>query len=100
LRHFARKLRPYLPGILAHCRYPLDTNPIEGSSNRIEVIKRMAYGFRAAFPGVGRWTFSCGGSFGPWPADVHPSGVPQPARSRLQSVPALYSGRQVSRVHA
>lgn len=63
LRHFAQKLRPYLSGILAHCRYPLGTNLIEGINNRIKVIKRMAYGFRddayfflkirAAFPGVG-----------------------------------------------
>ena len=63
LRHFAQKLRPYLPGILAHCRYPLGTNLIEGINNKIKVIKRMAYGFRdddyfflkirAAFPGVG-----------------------------------------------
>lgn len=64
LRHFAKKLRPYLPGILAHCKYPLGTNLIEGMNNKIKVIKRMAYGFRddayfflkirAAFPGVGR----------------------------------------------
>jgi transposase len=64
LRHFAQKLRPYLPGILAHCQYPLGTNLIEGINNKIKVIKRMAYGFRddayfflkirAAFPGVGR----------------------------------------------
>lgn len=63
LRHFAKKLRPYLPGILAHCQYPLGTNLIEGINNKIKVIKRMAYGFRddayfflkirAAFPGVG-----------------------------------------------
>jgi len=63
LRRFARNLRPYLPGILAHCRYPLGTNLIEGINNKIKVIKRMAYGFRddayfflkirAAFPGVG-----------------------------------------------
>lgn len=63
LRHFAQKLRPYLSGILAHCRYPLGTNLIEGINNKIKVIKRMAYGFRddayfflkirAAFPGVG-----------------------------------------------
>lgn len=63
LRRFARNLRPYLPGILAHCQYPLGTNLIEGINNRIKVIKRMAYGFRddayfflkirAAFPGVG-----------------------------------------------
>ena len=44
LRHFAHKLRPYLTGILAHCRYPLGTNLIESINNRIKVIKRMAYG--------------------------------------------------------
>lgn len=64
LRRFARALRPYLAGILAHCQYPLGTNLIEGINNRIKVIKRMAYGFRddayfflkirAAFPGVRR----------------------------------------------
>ena len=64
LVRFARRLKPYLPGILAHCRWPLGTNLIEGINNRIKVIKRMAYGFRddayfflkirAAFPGVGR----------------------------------------------
>lgn len=64
LRLFARRLKPYLPGILAHCRYPLGTNLIEGMNNRIKVIKRMAYGFRdqayfflkirAAFPGLAR----------------------------------------------
>ena len=63
LRRFARALRPYRSGILAHCRYPLGTNLIEGINNKIKVIKRMAYGFRddqyfflkirAAFPGVG-----------------------------------------------
>lgn len=64
LIRFARRLQPYLAGILAHCRYPLGTNLIEGINNKIKVIKRMAYGFRddayfflkirAAFPGVGR----------------------------------------------
>jgi transposase len=59
---FARNLKPYLAGILAHCRWPLGTNLIEGINNKIKVIKRMAYGFRdeayfflkirAAFPGV------------------------------------------------
>jgi transposase len=63
LKTFARRLKPYLPGILAHCRYPLGTNLIEGINNKIKVIKRVAYGFRddnyfflkirAAFPGVG-----------------------------------------------
>jgi len=63
LKRFAANLKPYLPGILAHCRFPLGTNLIEGINNKIKVIKRMAYGFRddayfflkirAAFPGVG-----------------------------------------------
>lgn len=63
LRRFARALRPYRAGIIAHCRYPLGTNLIEGINNKIKVIKRIAYGFRddeyfflkirAAFPGVG-----------------------------------------------
>lgn len=61
LKTFARRLRPFLAGILAHCRWPLGTNLIEGINNTIKVIKRMAYGFRddhyfflrirAAFPG-------------------------------------------------
>lgn len=63
LIRFAQRLQPYLPGILAHCRWPLGTNLVEGINNKIKVIKRMAYGFRddayfflkirAAFPGVG-----------------------------------------------
>ena len=62
LRAFAHKLKVYLPGILAHCHWPLGTNLIEGINNRIKVIKRIAYGFRddayfflkirAAFPGI------------------------------------------------
>jgi transposase len=61
LKAFARKLKPYLPGLLAHCRWPLNTSFLEGMNNRIKVIKRMAYGYRddayfflrirAAFPG-------------------------------------------------
>ena len=61
LRTFVARLTPYIPGILAHCRWPLGTNLIEGINNTIKVIKRMAYGFRddryfflrirAAFPG-------------------------------------------------
>jgi transposase len=61
LKKFARRLKPYLPGILAHCRWPLHTSLLEGINNKIKVIKRMAYGFRddayfflkirAAFPG-------------------------------------------------
>ena len=61
LRQFALKLKPYLAGIIAHCRWRLHTSLLEGINNTIKVIKRMAYGFRddeyfflkirAAFPG-------------------------------------------------
>ena len=46
IKDFARKLKERLPGILAHCKYPLNTSVIEGVNNKIKVIKRMAYGFR------------------------------------------------------
>lgn len=59
---FARHLKARLPGILAHCRFPLHTGLLEGINNKIKVLKRMAYGFRndtyfflkirAAFPGI------------------------------------------------
>jgi transposase len=62
LKRFARILKGYLPGILAHARWPLSTSLLEGMNNKIKVIKRMAYGFRdeayfflkirAAFPGI------------------------------------------------
>lgn len=61
---FAKRLRPYLRGILASARYRLHTSVLEGINNKIKVIKRMAYGFRdstyfflkikAAFPGKAR----------------------------------------------
>jgi transposase len=63
LKRFARRLKSYVPGILAHCTYPLGTNLIEGINDRVKVIKRVAYGsrgdhyffpkIRAAFPGNG-----------------------------------------------
>lgn len=63
LRVFVQRLEPYLLGILAHCRWSLGTNLVEGINNKIKVIKRMAYGYRddayfflkirAAFPGLG-----------------------------------------------
>lgn len=61
LRRFATLLKAYVPGIIAHCRYPLNTGLVEGINNKIKVLKRMAYGYRdeayfflrirAAFPG-------------------------------------------------
>ncbi|WP_162622900.1 ISL3 family transposase [Salinisphaera orenii] len=64
LQRFARRLKPYLHGILARCRHPLHTSVLEGINNTIKVIKRRAYGYRdtdyfflkirAAFPGIAR----------------------------------------------
>lgn len=64
LMTFARRLRGYLPGIVATALYRLNTSVLEGMNNRIKVIKRMAYGYRdteyfflkikAAFPGKTR----------------------------------------------
>jgi len=64
LVRFARRLQPYINGIIASARYHLNTSILEGMNNRIKVIKRMAYGFRdneyfflkikAAFPGLPR----------------------------------------------
>ena len=61
LMAFAKRLRPYLEGIVASALYRLNTSVLEGMNNRIKVIKRMAYGYRdttyfflkikAAFPG-------------------------------------------------
>jgi transposase len=58
---FARRLAPYLDGIIASARFRLNTSVLEGMNNKIKVIKRMAYGYRdsayfflkikAAFPG-------------------------------------------------
>ena len=62
LKKFARRLKEKLPGILAHCYYPLHTSLLEGVTNKIKVLKRMGYGYRdngyfflkimAAFPGI------------------------------------------------
>jgi transposase len=61
---FAKRLAPYIEGIVASALYRLNTSVLEGMNNRIKVIKRMAYGYRdsayfflkikAAFPGKAR----------------------------------------------
>src|SRR5690606_13011596 len=63
LLKFVARLEPYIPGIISHARWPLNTSVLEGINNRIKVIKRMAYGYRDdeyfflkiknAFPGNG-----------------------------------------------
>jgi transposase len=61
LERFAKNMTKRIDGILAHCRWKLNTSVIEGVNNKIKVIKRTAYGYRdedyfflkirAAFPG-------------------------------------------------
>lgn len=61
LIRFAAQLMRHKRGIIAHARYPIDTGRLEGTNNRIKVIKRIAYGFhdphyftlkvKQAFPG-------------------------------------------------
>ena len=64
LLDFARKLKPYIHGIVSSATYKLNTCTLEGMNNKIKLIKRMAYGFRdsdyfflkikSAFPGKAR----------------------------------------------
>ncbi len=64
LKTFARNLTKRIDGILAQCRWKLNTSILEGINNKAKVIKRMAYGFRdddyfalkirSAFPGNAR----------------------------------------------
>lgn len=42
---FANMLQKYSYGILNHCDYQIHTSKPEGVNNKIEVIKRKAYGF-------------------------------------------------------
>ena len=62
LIRFARHLDVRIDGVISHCRYPLNNGFLEGMTNKIKVLKRMAYGYRdddyfflkirAAFPGI------------------------------------------------
>nr|WP_204165119.1 transposase [Shewanella algidipiscicola] len=46
LINFAIKLKLYLDGIVASASYHLNTCILEGSNNKIKLIKRMSYGYR------------------------------------------------------
>lgn len=60
-KKFTKRLLRYCYGILDHCDYPISTGRLEGSNNKIKVIKRRSYGFhdddyfilkiKQAFPG-------------------------------------------------
>ncbi len=43
---FARRLSGYVEGIVASALYRLNTSDLEGMNNGINLIERMAYGYR------------------------------------------------------
>jgi len=43
---FAATMREYQEGILAYYDYRISTGPLEGTNNKIQTMKRQAYGFR------------------------------------------------------
>jgi transposase len=46
LQQMANTLSRYRSGILAYYDYPISTGPLEGTNNKIQTLKRQAYGFR------------------------------------------------------
>jgi transposase len=46
LQQFAATLRMHRVGILNYYKCPISTGPLEGTNNKIQTMKRMAYGFR------------------------------------------------------
>ena len=46
LQKFAGTLAMYRTGILAYYDYRISTGPLEGTNNKIQTMKRQAYGFR------------------------------------------------------
>jgi transposase len=46
LRQFADTLEEHQAGILAYYDYRISTGPLEGTNNKIQLLKRQAYGFR------------------------------------------------------
>lgn len=46
LVQFATTLEEHQEGILNYYHYPISTGPLEGTNNKIQLMKRQAYGFR------------------------------------------------------
>lgn len=46
LQKFAVTLSMHRRGVLAYYDYPISTGPLEGTNNKIQTMKRQAYGFR------------------------------------------------------
>lgn len=66
-KSFAKRLCNYCYGILNHAEYPISSGRLEGTNNKIKVIKRRSYGFhdidyfilkiKQAFPGKNNQLF-------------------------------------------
>lgn len=46
LEQFADSLEEHQQGVLNYYDYPISTGPLEGTNNKIQLMKRQAYGFR------------------------------------------------------
>jgi transposase len=46
LQRFADTLEEHQEGVLNYYNYPISTGPLEGTNNKIQLMKRQAYGFR------------------------------------------------------
>jgi transposase len=46
LSQFADTLEEHQQGVLAYYDYPISTGPLEGTNNKIQTMKRQAYGYR------------------------------------------------------
>ena len=46
LQQFAQTLQQHRAGLLNRYRYPISTGPLEGTNNKIQTLKRQAYGYR------------------------------------------------------
>lgn len=46
LQQFAKTLAAHRTGLLNWYRYPISTGPLEGTNNKIQTLKRQAYGYR------------------------------------------------------
>ena len=46
LEQFADTLEEHQEGVLNYCQYPIPTGRLEGTNNKIQLMKRKAYGYR------------------------------------------------------
>ena len=46
IKAFIKMLKKHEYGIISHCKHPISNGKIEGTNNKIKVLKRRCYGFR------------------------------------------------------